>query len=117
MACCPNIPPSCTPISNIAFVFYESQVYRLMSESPCSKRHLEILRPSCVGQPRELVNLFFAPMKNLSMSEWVKKAIARLCKRYGVLGGLITEPEIVRICIGSKVVHIVASLKAFNEYP
>ena len=44
--------------NNIAFVFYESQVRRLMRESPCSERHLGILRASCVGQPRELVNLF-----------------------------------------------------------
>ena len=36
-------------------------------------------------------------------------------KRYGVLGGLITEPAIVRIRTGFKVVHIVASLKLFNE--
>ena len=83
--------------NNIAFVFYESQVRRLMSEIPCSERHLEILRASCVGQPRKLVNLFFVPMKNLSTSERVEKAIARLRERYGVLGGLITEPEIVRI--------------------
>ena len=101
--------------NNITFLFYESQVRRLMSESPCSERHLEILRASCVAQPRELVNLFFAPMKNLSTSERVEKAIARLRERYGVLGGLITEPEIVRIRTGSKVVHTVASLKSFNE--
>ena len=101
--------------NNIAFVFYESQVRRLMSESPCSERHLEIIRASYIGQPRELVNLFFAPMKNLSTSEWVEKAIARLRERYGVLGGLITEPEIVRIRTGSKVVHTVALLKSFNE--
>ena len=73
------------------------------SESPCSERHLEILRASCVGQPQELVNLFFAPMKNLSTSERVEKAIARLRERYGVLGGLITEPEIVGIHGGSVV--------------
>ena len=54
-------------------------------------------------------------MKNLSTSERVEKAIARLRERYGVLGGLITEPEIVRIRTGSKVVDTVASLKAFNE--
>ena len=36
-------------------------------------------------------------------------------RRYGVLGGLITEPKIVRIHIGSEVVHTVASLKSFNE--
>ena len=72
-------------------------------------------RASCVRQPRELVNLFFAPMKNLSTSERVEKAISRLRERYSVLGGLITEPEIIRIHIGSKVIHTVASLKAFNE--
>ena len=54
-------------------------------------------------------------MKNLSTSELVEKAIARLRERYGVLGGLITEPEIVRISTESKVVHTVALLKAFNE--
>ena len=80
---------------NIAFVFCESQVGSLMSESPSSERHLEILKASCVGPPGEIVNLFFAPMKNLSTSERVEKAFARLRERYGVSGGLITEPGIV----------------------
>ena len=95
--------------------FYEGQVRRLMSESPCSERHLDIFRVACVGQPRELVNLFRAPKKNLSTSERVEKAISRLPERYVVLAGLLTEPEIVRIRTGFKVVHTVASLKAFNE--
>ena len=116
------LPPNTTSIlqpcdmgETLLLFFYESQVRRLMSKSPRSERHLENFRASCVGQLRELVNLFFAPMRNLSTSERVEKAITRLRKRYGVLGGLITEPEMVRIRTGSKVVHTVASLKAFNE--
>ena len=100
---------------NIAFVFYKSQVRKFMRESTCSERNLEILRASCVGQPRELENLVFAAMKNLSTSKRVEKAIARLHERYGVLGGLITEPEIVGILAASRVAHTVASLKIFNK--
>ena len=48
--------------SNIDFVFYENQVRRLMHESPYDKRPLEVLRASCIGQPREMINLFFAPL-------------------------------------------------------
>ena len=40
--------------SNIAFVFYENQIRRLMSESPLEERRLEILRASCVDQPRDV---------------------------------------------------------------
>ena len=43
---------------NIAFVFYENQVRRLMEESPYDERRLEVLRASCTGEPREMVNLF-----------------------------------------------------------
>ena len=53
---------------NIAFVFYENQIRKLMSESSCDKRKLEVLRASCSGQPREMVNLFLAPMQNMSTS-------------------------------------------------
>ena len=54
--------------SNIVFVFNENQIQRLMSESPFEERSLEVLRASCVGQPREMVNLFCVPMKNMSLS-------------------------------------------------
>ena len=86
-----------------------------MRESICSERHLEILRASCVGQPRAFMNLVFPSMKILSTSERVEKAIERLREKYGVTGGLITEPEIVKIRAASRVAHIVASLKIFNQ--
>ena len=38
---------------NIAFVFYENQVRRLMEESPYDERRLEVLWASFTGQPRE----------------------------------------------------------------
>ena len=47
--------------ANIAFVVFENQVCRLMNESPYDERKLEVLRAACVGQPREMVNLFCAP--------------------------------------------------------
>ena len=37
--------------ANIAFVFFENQVRRLMNESPYDERKLEVLRAACVGQP------------------------------------------------------------------
>ena len=57
-----------------------------MSESPCDERKLEVLRASCSGQPREMVNLFLGPMKNMSTSQRIEKAIDRLRQRYGVSG-------------------------------
>ena len=38
--------------TNIAFVFHENQMRKLMSESPCDKRRLEVLRAFCIGQPK-----------------------------------------------------------------
>ena len=55
--------------NNLAFVFFENQIRKLMVESPHEERCLEVLRASCVGQPREMVNLFFAPFKSMSTSE------------------------------------------------
>ena len=48
---------------NIAFVFFENQIRKLMAKSPHDEKRLEMLRASCVGQRRETVNLFFAPLK------------------------------------------------------
>ena len=53
---------------NMAFVFYENRILRLLDESPYPERRFEILRASCVGQPREMVNLFFVPMKAMTTS-------------------------------------------------
>jgi len=101
--------------SNIAFVFYENQIRRLMNESPFEERRLEVLRASCVGQPREMVNLFCVPMKNLSTSVRIEKALDRLRQRYGVSGGLTSEPKVIAVRNGPKVSFALASLKMFNE--
>ena len=74
-----------------------------------------MLRASCVGQPREMVNLFLAPMKSISTSERIEKALDRLRERYGVSGGLATKPKIIDIRNGPKVTFNTASLKLFNE--
>ena len=86
-----------------------------MEESPYDERRLEVLRAACVGQPREMVNLFLAPMKNMSTSQRIEKALGRLRQRYGVSGGLTSEPKIIEIRNGPRVVFNVASLKAYNE--
>ena len=80
--------------NNIAFVFYENQIRRLMDESPFEERKLEVLRASCVGQPQEMVNLFCAPMKSMSTSISIEKAVDRLPQKYGVSGGLTSEPKV-----------------------
>ena len=101
--------------TNLAFVFYENQIRRLMDESPYPERRFEVLRASCVGQQREMVNLFFAPMKSLSTSQRIKKALDPLRQRYGVPSGLTSEPKIIEIRNGSKVTLNSTSLKNFNE--
>ena len=101
--------------TNIAFVFYENQIRKLMSESPCDERRLEVLRAFCVGQPREMVNLFIAPMRSMSRAQEIEKALDRLRQRYGVSGGLTIEPQIIDIHLGPRVVFNTASLKSYNE--
>ena len=101
--------------TNIAFVFYENQVRRLMDENPYDERRLEVLRASCVGQPREMVNLFCAPMKNMSTAQRIEKALNRLRQRYGVSGGLTSEPKIIAIRHGAKIAFNSTSLKSFND--
>ena len=68
-----------------------------------------------MGQPREMVNLFVAPMKSLSISQRIEMALGRLRQRYGVPGGLTTEPKIIEIRSGCVISFNVASLKQFNE--
>ena len=100
--------------NNLAFVFFENQIRKLMVESPHEERRLEVLRASCVGQPREMVNLFFALFKSMSTSERIERALDRLRQRYGV-SGFLSEPKVLEIGNGAKVTHTVSSLKSFNE--
>ena len=81
----------------MAFVFYENQIRRLMDESPYDERKLEVLRASYVGQPREMVNLFCAPLRSMTTMQRIEKAIDRLRQRYGVFGGVTSEPQVVAI--------------------
>ena len=85
-----------------------------MVESPHEERRLEVLRASCVGQPREMVNLLFAPFKTMSSSERIERALDRLRQRYGV-SGFLSERKVLGIRHGDKVTHTVSSLKSFNE--
>ena len=101
--------------TNSAFIFYENQIRRLMDESPYDDRKLEVLRASCTGQPREMVNLFCVPMKNVSTSTRIEKVLDRLRQRYGVSGGLTSEPKIIAIRNGPKVLSDLNSLKMYNE--
>ena len=86
-----------------------------MTESPHDERRLEVLRASCVGQPRETVNLFLAPLKNMTPSQRIERAMDRLRQWYGVSGVLVSEPKAENIRNGPRVTHAVSSLKAFNE--
>ena len=101
--------------TNIAFVFYENQIRRLMEESPHQDRRLEVLRAYCVGQPREMINLFFAPFKSMTTEQGIDRALDRLRQRYGVSGGFLSEPKVLEIRKGSKITHSITSLKSFNE--
>ena len=101
--------------ANIAFVFFDNQVRRFMNESPYDKRKLEVLRAACVGQPREMVNLFCTPMKSMTTAQRIEKALDRLRQRYGVSSGLTSEPKVIAIRHGAKVNFTASSLKMYNE--
>ena len=55
-----------------------------MEESPFGERRLEVLRASCVGEPREMVHRFFAPLKNMTTQQRIDRALERLRQRYGM---------------------------------
>ena len=46
-----------------------------------------VLRASCIGQPREMVNLFFTPMRNMNIYKRIERALDCLRQRYDVSGG------------------------------
>ena len=87
---------------NIAFVFYENQVPAIRNSS-------------CVGEPREMVTLFCAPMKSMTTSQRIEKALDRLRQRYGDSGGLTSEPKVIAIRHGAKISFTSTSLKSFHE--
>ena len=55
------------------------------------ERRLEGLRASCEGQPREMVNLFCAPLKSSYTAQRIEKPLGRLRQRDGVSGGFPPE--------------------------
>ena len=82
---------------NIAFVFYENQIRRFMSESPSVDRKLEVLQASCVGQPPEMINLFCAPMKGMSTSQQIEKTFDRLRQGYAFPGASLQSLKSERL--------------------
>ena len=54
-------------------------------------------------------------MKNMSSFRRIEKALDRLRQRYGVSGGLTSEPKVMAVRNGPKVSFTSTSLKLFNE--
>ena len=86
-----------------------------MNEMPLEERCLKVLQASCVGQPREMVNLFFASLRNITSSQRIKRALDRLHQKYGVSIRFVSELKVIEFCHGHKVIKSTASKKAFNE--
>ena len=95
----------------VAYMFYENQNRKLMAESLCDECKLEILRESCLGQPRKMVNLLLALMRCLSTPQRIEEH-SFLCSIdvVGVFSSLTLKPQ-----KGPKVVQSSASLNSFNE--
>ena len=62
-----------------------------------------------------MVNLFFAPFKNMTTQQRIDRALERLRQRYRVPNGFVSEPKIAEVRNGPKVINTVSSLKSFNE--
>ena len=54
-------------------------------------------------------------MKSITTSQRIEKALGRLRQRYGVSGGLTSEPKIITTRNGSKVAFNASSMKMYNE--
>ena len=68
-----------------------------MEESPFGERRLEVLRASCVGEPWEMVKLFFAPFKKMTTQQRIDRALERLRRRYRVPSGFVSEPKVAEV--------------------
>ena len=101
--------------ANIAFVFFKNQVRRLMNDSPYDERKLEVLRAACVGQPREMVNLFCASMKSMTSAQHIENALDRLPSALRCVEWLTSEPKVIAIPHGAKVNFTASSLTMYNE--
>ena len=66
-----------------------------------------------MDQSREIVNLFFAAMKNVITSQRIERVLDYLRQRYGFSNGLTAETEIAKIrCLHGAAISV-ASLKVF----
>ena len=52
--------------------------------------------------------------RNMSTAQRIKNALNRLEQRYGVSGGLTTQPQVIDICLGPRVMFNTAWLKSYN---
>ena len=52
---------------------------------------MEIFWAFCIGKAREILNLFIAPVSNMSTAQQIKTVLHRLRHGHGVSGGLTIE--------------------------
>ena len=61
------------------------------------------MRTYCLVQPREMMNLFLAPMQSAFTSQRIEMTLDRFRQRYGVSGEFTTEPKINEIRHGAEI--------------
>ena len=62
-----------------------------------------------------MVNLFIAPIGNMSMAQQIEKTLVRFRQRCDVSGSLTTKPQINDIRVMLRMMFNTASLKSHNE--
>ena len=62
-----------------------------------------------------MINLFYVMIENVSTPTRIEQALDRLKQRYGVSNGLTSEPKIIPIRNGQKVLSDINSLKIYNK--
>ena len=96
-------------------MFVENQVGRLTNKSPYGERRLKVLRAACVGQPREIVNLFCSSMKSMTTAQRIERDLDQLRQRYGVPSGLTSESKVIAIRHDAKENFTASSLVMYND--
>ena len=87
-----------------------------MASCPFKEMRLTVLESSCINLALQVIMNIVAGFPGMSEEDRIKMCLDRLEQKFGIRGGFLAEPEVRKICCGSRLSSGSANLlREFNS--
>ena len=102
--------------ANMSFIFFKNCINASMNSCPFEVARLTLLQAACARTAAQTIANLTSDTPGLSEKDRIEMSLERLSQRFGVHGGFLSEPEIMKYRYGNKLVSSFANImKEFKD--